>query len=311
MPVVVIGGGTTYLSLLPEAPTATESATAFPLTANNFFNSIYIMVGNVNLTIRGTSATDLTVLPVPPQALDATFANDADTFLASLPGMITGVNAIISTLLLSCSAITALPTTPSRGSDPADFATRAASELAALPTLRTQLNDFITALIAYDPAVPPATLGNSATPDSNHGLNADWQHGQAYQATSSFTATRIFLHGDPGSSATFNYRLCIYAATSETVWSGALLGQTAEQTSLGTNELHQAALLAPVSIVAGNWYALTVQSSTGSGSGPYAGGLSGGSSRFFTDTYSDGAASTAGASSLNSPIRSICIFAAS
>lgn len=147
---IVGGGTTTYLSLLPVAPTATESATTFPTTASGFFVALYLMVENVNLTI-GTSAPNLTELPAPPNTYASDFADAGDTFLASLPGMVTGVNNIISTLSLPCSPITALPTAPSRGSDPTNFATLAAAFVAALTTLRTQLNAFITALIAYNP----------------------------------------------------------------------------------------------------------------------------------------------------------------
>jgi hypothetical protein len=152
MPAIVIGTGTApVLTLITPAPTADESQVTFASVANSFFTSIYNMVVNVNLTIRGMAAVPLASLPIPPGVLDPAFAADADTFLASLPGMITGVNAIITALSLPCSAVTALPTTPSRGGDPVNFPTRAAAEVAALPTLRTQLNAFITALIAYDP----------------------------------------------------------------------------------------------------------------------------------------------------------------
>jgi len=94
----------------------------------------------------------LTKLPSPPQQIDADFAGEADAFVASFPGIRTGVNSIISALSLPCSFVSALPAVPSRGSDPVNFGSESATFLAALPTFRTEINAFIAALNAYDPA---------------------------------------------------------------------------------------------------------------------------------------------------------------
>jgi hypothetical protein len=146
MPSIVNGGA--FIPLIPTAPAASESPSSFVVTANTFFLSLYLMVREVNSVLIGIS---ITALPAPPAAADSGFAGSADTFVADLPGLVTDVNAIISTFSLPCSSITALPTTPSRGGDPVNFPGRAAAEVAALPTLRTQLNAFITALLAYNP----------------------------------------------------------------------------------------------------------------------------------------------------------------
>lgn len=150
-------------------------------------------------------------------------------------------------------------------------------------------------------------LGDMSAPDINHGVNADWQIGKAFQATFTDTVTKMFIHGDPSADHTFNYRLCIYAATSLSVWSGALLGNTADQTNLLQNELRSINLVSPVSIASGNWYALTIH---GDSSSALVGALNvTDTSRFFTDTFSDGPAATASASSIDSLSRAFLIYA--
>jgi hypothetical protein len=148
-------------------------------------------------------------------------------------------------------------------------------------------------------AAAPITLGNtSTTPNGNLSASQNVQQGAAWQAASSGTLNYITISGPTTTDQTQNFRLCIYACTSQTVWSGALLGQTADQTFLGANAINKIALLAPVSVVSGNWYAVTIQPDTG---GLTMGTRVGGQGdRFFADTYSDGALGTAGASALNS-----------
>lgn len=147
------------------------------------------------------------------------------------------------------------------------------------------------------------TIGNTVARTGNLATGANNQIGVAWQATQSGTVNFITIVGHGSSATSVNYRLCIYAATSLTAW-GALLGQTADQNGLGIAEVKKVALQAPVSIVAGNWYAITVQTAA---SMP-AGSSNGGQDRFFADTYSDGAAATAGATDLFST-GAHCIYA--
>lgn len=134
----------------------------------------------------------------------------------------------------------------------------------------------------------------------------DNQQGAAWQASVSGTLNYISIAGHQSNDYTTNYRLCIYAATNQTTWSGALLGETAVQSVLNHGTVVKAALLSPVSITAGNWYAITVQPDA---PGMACGATSGGQGdRFFGDTYSDGAAGTAGASAFNAS-DTRCIFA--
>lgn len=156
-------------------------------------------------------------------------------------------------------------------------------------------------LVGFSGEAAPAvfTLGNTAVELGNLSTGSEVQNGAAWQAAQSFTAIRFFIRGRfSGGASTFNFRLCIYAATSQTVWSGALLGQTNAATGINQNELKEMALQSPVNIVSGNWYALTIQAespgalmgTTGAGQGD----------RFFSDAYANGPAATASASALNS-----------
>lgn len=150
------------------------------------------------------------------------------------------------------------------------------------------INPFATAPVVV------ITLGNTLVATTGASLAGDFQQGIGVQASQSFTATKFALRGS-GTASSINYRCCVYAATSATVWSGALLGQTAAQSSLGVNELREIPLLASISIVSGNWYALCIQPSAG---GIVQGSTTGNSQAFF-DAYSDGPAATAGASFAN------------
>lgn len=136
------------VTLLPVAPTPSNSRTEFPGVANTFFAALRVMVSEVNDAIVGQGSTDLAELPVNP-ITPSTFVGDADSFLAALPDLLAGVNTIIGDLSLACDPITGLPAVPSRGSDFANFAAESAAFLAALPLFRNELNVFITALNLY------------------------------------------------------------------------------------------------------------------------------------------------------------------
>jgi hypothetical protein len=152
---------------------------------------------------------------------------------------------------------------------------------------------------ASGPAPGTLLVGRTTGNGTNVGCSVtNFMIGSAFQASASGIANSMFIRGQTGASSAVDHRLVIYAATSETVWSGAKLGETAVVNGLGINEVKQYALLSPVTIVAGNWYALCVH---GNGNfacqavtDPQPGG------RFFADTFADGAAATAGASGLNS-----------
>jgi hypothetical protein len=149
--------------------------------------------------------------------------------------------------------------------------------------------------------VPAGTflLGANNAPTANTGLAGDFQLGSGFQATVSGTANNIVIMGSTAAAnPTLVFRLCVWAATSVTVWSGALLGKTADQTGLGQNQILSIPLIAPVSIVNGSFYALTIHCSSAA-SGSTAAGGTGANDRFVGDTFSDGPASPIGASGLN------------
>lgn len=147
-------------------------------------------------------------------------------------------------------------------------------------------------------AAAPITLGNATTTaNTNLSASANNHAGAAWQAVASGVLNFITISGPTTTDQTRNFRLCIYACTNQTSWGGALLGQTAQQTFLAANAVNKIALLAPVNVVLGSWYAITIQSDTG---GLTMGARLGGQGdRFFADTYSDGALATALASGLN------------
>ena len=147
---------------------------------------------------------------------------------------------------------------------------------------------------------PPGTLLAGAT--TGNGANAGtispgFQMGSAFQAVASGMANTIHVLGSTANASTANFRLCIYDATSQTVWSGALLGNTAPVANLGVDEVKDVPLLSPVPVVAGNWYALTVQPDAN----VFLASPGNVDERYFSDAYADGPMSTAGASGLNSP----------
>ncbi len=158
----------------------------------------------------------------------------------------------------------------------------------------------------YILGVPPGIylFGNTGSIDANSFASGNDQCGVAFQASSDAVVKSIVIKGNTGSSSSINYYVCIYAATSETVWSGALLGNSAIQNGLGISEVKSIPLISPVSVTSGNWYALTTLAESNMSVGM----TFGGASRFFSDTYSDGPAATAGASGFNVG-RTQCVYA--
>lgn len=159
------------------------------------------------------------------------------------------------------------------------------------------------ALRMHNPSsgVPSGTflVGANNAPTTNTGLSGDFQLGSGFLAGLSGTANNlVIMGGSGGANPSLVYRLCIYAASSATVWSGSLLGKTADITGLGLSEVKSIPLLVPVPIVSGQWYALTIQCSSAA-SGSTASGSTGANDRFFSDAFSDGPLATAGASGLN------------
>lgn len=160
---------------------------------------------------------------------------------------------------------------------------------------------FTNAALLFGAGGPPAgtfLVGNNAAQTTNTGAFGDIQQGIGAQASVSGTANSIVIIGSSAASfPTAMFRCCVYAATSATVWSGALLGKTADITGIGTSEVKSIPLIAPVSIVSGNWYALTVHcrdNISNQSNGSFA-------DRFFSDTFSDGPLNPASASGANSP----------
>lgn len=139
---------------------------------------------------------------------------------------------------------------------------------------------------------PPITLG-ATTGDLGANYNANFMQGKAVQATENGTLYYLNFKGAADEATANNFRGVIYAATSATAW-GAKLAETAQQTGMGINETKKVALNTPVTIVAGNWYALCIHPGGGSTRLLRIGGQNG---RFFSDNYADGSADPAGATS--------------
>jgi hypothetical protein len=140
-------------------------------------------------------------------------------------------------------------------------------------------------------------VGNNATQTTNTAVGNDIQQGVIAQAASNGTANNIVIVGPASPLSSLTFRLTVYAATNATTISGALLGQTSQQTALAVG-VNSFALLSPVSIVSGNWYALMLHGGTGTWSGTAANGTLG--DKWFSDTYSDGSLLTAPAGGVNS-----------
>lgn len=137
------------INLLTAAPTAADTPATFPLIAHNFFGWLWTIVGEINFN-TSAFATPLTPLPHPPADADPAFAALADVDLASLAELVVQVNGMIDELSLACPHVSALPTAPSRGSDPTGFGATAATFLAALTPFQAQMNAYIDALNGFD-----------------------------------------------------------------------------------------------------------------------------------------------------------------
>jgi hypothetical protein len=160
------------------------------------------------------------------------------------------------------------------------------------------------AAVAAGAAVTPITVGNNAAATADYSIAADFIHGNSFQAASSGTLNTVHVRGHSVTDFTINYRLAVYAASSATVWSGAKLGETAQQTTLNHGEDKVVALTAPVSVTSGQWYAIVLHAGGAMGCG-----ASSGTTRAGADTYSDGSGTPAAASFQNSASVSTCIWA--
>lgn len=142
-------------------------------------------------------------------------------------------------------------------------------------------------------------VGNNAAQTTNTANAGDVQQGIIAQAASSGTANNIVIQGSSASNTSGTFRLTVYAASSSTVIAGALLGRSSDQSgAIVANVANSYPLQAPVSIVAGNWYALMLHGGTisgGTGSNSTLG------DKWFSDTYSDGPLATAPNGGVNSP----------
>lgn len=149
-----------------------------------------------------------------------------------------------------------------------------------------------------NPGLPAGTfiVGNNLFANDAT-ISANTNTGSAFQSSVSGTANSIVIKGHSATGNTAHFYLCVYGATSESSWGGSLLAQTAIQSPLGVGELRSVALLLPLSIVAGSWYALTVLPDITMNHAAQTGlGIS---DRGFSDTYADGPAATAGTLALN------------
>jgi hypothetical protein len=158
--------------------------------------------------------------------------------------------------------------------------------------------------------VAPGTfiLGNNGAATGNLGVLGDGHVGTAFQATGNATANKIVIVG--GSTANYpslGMYLCVYAATSSSVWGGALLGRSALITGINIGEVKTASLLTPVSIVNGSWYALTIMTNAGAGENTAANGAFA-DRFFFGNAFASGPDNPAQNSSLNSGVAGHVIY---
>ncbi|MBV9528330.1 hypothetical protein [Sphingomonas sp.] len=143
------------------------------------------------------------------------------------------------------------------------------------------------------------TAGTLLVGNSTNGLiaagqaSANVQVGTAFQAVASGTATTVKVIC--GANSTANYRMCVYGATSDAAWGGSLLGRTADQSGMadGIDAIKSIPLIAPINIVAGNWYALTIHADGGVF---FRSPNTAATERYFADTFADGPLSSAPAS---------------
>ncbi|MEV5021427.1 hypothetical protein MRBLMA1_001250 [Sphingobium sp. LMA1-1-1.1] len=113
--------------------------------------------------------------------------------------------------------------------------------------------------------------------------------GSTWTAPASGTITHLTVLYGTGANYTGNFRLAIYAASSPTSW-GVKLAETASQSGINTSQSKKIALTTPLDVVAGQLYALCVQTDNNFGvraDTAY-------TCYYFTDSYADGAAANAG-----------------
>lgn len=101
-------------------------------------------------------------------------------------------------------------------------------------------------------------LGDDTDDGSRHTHTGDFWEGWIAQATEDGTLNFLYVRGDPDGPHTANYRLVIYEAAGPADTAGAKLGETVTASSLGQYEQKKLALLSPVPITNGNYYAIGI-----------------------------------------------------
>lgn len=144
----------------------------------------------------------------------------------------------------------------------------------------------------------PLLLGANGAGVSNSSYGANNTIGIGFLASGGGTlrSLNILASDAAGAALGTDWQLGIYAATDANSW-GTLLAFTPRQTGISTGETRSLPLNTPVTIVAGQYYALVVITN---GTLPLR-NAAGSSGRFFADTFSDGFAATAGTTSNNGP----------
>jgi hypothetical protein len=142
----------------------------------------------------------------------------------------------------------------------------------------------------------PITLGSAGPGDHDNTQGANFMQGATFQATESGTVNYLNILGPTDIASSVNYILALYDAASSTVWSGALIGRTAPTNGLGISESKKIVMLAPASIVAGNWYGLGILPAASMKTRTF---VSGG--RYFSDSYASGPTDPAPATSALGP----------
>lgn len=143
-------------------------------------------------------------------------------------------------------------------------------------------------------AAPPFVFGPTGSGVSNANYSANNTAGIGLLASANGTLNSLHILASDAAAAALgiDWQIGIYAATDANSW-GALLGVTPRQTGIAVGETRSLPLDAPVSIVSGQYYALVVITN---GTLPLRNASASGG-RFFADTFSDGFADPAGATS--------------
>lgn len=136
------------------------------------------------------------------------------------------------------------------------------------------------------------TFGPTGSGVGNTAFSAGFAFGLGQVCNTGGTVNYLNIVGSSSSSSSVDYRLVLYEATGPFNW-GAKIAETALINGLAINETKKVAIVAPVVLVAGRYYALVVHAG---GTLPVRASQTA-LGRSMSDTFGDGSLATAGATS--------------